>query len=269
MNDTYTDLYPITEEPDFYGWEHDRFVGFFQHVRENGGYSKVMSDIVWGKNRELLGKKYAKIPGLNMRELEPLHEAVYGDTPRRISCETALAKTAYTPFLWCHVVNAPYPEENESIKIGGGRLVHMYESEDTLYDGAWQIAEKTWISMPARALLDAAYYDCSNRVPDWLIMAVRIASFPSDEIIELAEGLDMQDAVRRICSIGFLLNKEETDTKTWLHDLAEYASSLTGENVWLDMAMPRNKIYWEDETFGVVWNIPPQSVRSYCYGPEA
>ena len=79
MTETYTDLYPITEEPDLSTWEGDRWFGFLRYVRENGGYSKVMSDLVWGKNRELWGKKFAKIPGLNMRELEPLHKAVSQD----------------------------------------------------------------------------------------------------------------------------------------------------------------------------------------------
>ena len=154
-----------------------------------------------------------------------------------------------------------------NIKIAGERLVHVHEEEeDTLYQGAWQISEHTWISMPARALLDAAYYRCSNRVPEWIIWAVRIATFPSEEIIKLAELLGMEDAIRRICSIAYLLDDNETSSKIWLSELKNYIAGLEKRSVWLDISMPREKIFWEDENFGVLWNIQPCSVRSYCYG---
>ena len=260
------DFSNMTEEPDFSTWELEKIRQFWQYIRENGGYSAVMADLVWGKNRELVGKKYAKIPNLPIERLEYTHEKVYGDSPRGISCETALAKTASTPFFWCHVVNGPFPEEDRNMKIDDDRLVHIHEQEDTLYEGAWQIAEHTWISMPARALLDAAYYNCSSRVPEWIIWAARIATFPSEEIIELAELLGMEDAVRRICSIAYLLNENETSSKIWLTELKEYVAGLDQGSVWLDTGMPRGKIFWEDENFGVLWNVQPGSVRSSCYG---
>ena len=119
--------------------------------------------------------------------------------------------------------------------------------------------------MAARALLDAAYHIVSNRTPEWLIMAVRVSSFPSDEVIYLSEKLGMQDAVRRICSIASLLPDKETSAKSWLRELQEYTYGLEDEYIWLDAEIPKNHIHWKDEKFGVLWNISPEDVRDYCY----
>ena len=265
---TEADFRNMASEPDFSAWNLESIRNFWQYVRENGGYSAVMSDLVWGTDKEFVGKKYAQILSLPIGDMEPAHEEVYGKSPRRISCETSLAKTAGTPFLWCHVVNAPIPERNQSIEIDGRRLVHVAEKEKTLYEGAWQISEFTWISMPARALLDVAHYRCFSRTPEWLIWAVRVSSFPSEEIIELAELLDMKDAVRKICSIAYLLDKQETDNKLWLSEIKDYSYTIDQEPIWLDTMAQQEKIYWTDESFGVLWNISPEILRTCCYGPK-
>ena len=256
----------LTEEPDLSTWQPSRWFDFINHSRRNGGYGSVMSDIVWGKNKELVGKKFAKIPGLPFDDMESIHTEVYGNTPRRISCQTALAKTAFTPFLWCHVVNAPSPEEDMSILVEGDTLVHFHETEETLYVGAWQLSEKTWISMPARALLDSAYYDCGYRVLDWLIMALRIATFDTEEIIEISEYLGAEDAIRRICSIGRLIARSERDDMLWLKRLDEYAMDIGKEAICISNSFTEDEIYWHDDIFDVYWNINPREVTDYCYG---
>ena len=205
-----------------------------------------------------------QVPGLCLEQYEQAHVLAYGDIPRRISCETALANTAFTLVLECHVVNAPEPKHDTTL-LDEGMFCHIYESEETLRIGAIQVGENTWISSPARSLLDCGYYDCSNRVPDWIISAVRIANFRADEIVELSEQIGMQDSARRIASIASLLSEKDTEGREWLKELAEYASQCATENIWLDMAMSHSNIYWADEKFGVLWNAPPEPVRRYCY----
>ena len=205
------------------------------------------------------------MPGLCLEQYEMPHRTAYGDTPRRISCETALAKTAFTPVLGCHVVNAPEPK-SDTAGLDGRVLYHIYETEETLRLGSIRVGEFTWISSPARSLLDCGFYHCVNRVPDWIISAVRIANFRADEIVELSEQIGMQDGARRIASIASLLSEEDTDGRDWLSELAEYASLCAEDgNIWLDMLMPQNKVFWEDKQFGVLWNVPPKAVQRYCY----
>ena len=204
-----------------------------------------------------------RVPGLCLDGYEKAHTIAYGDTPRRISCETALAETAFTLVLWCHVANAPEPAENTPYLDGGG-LYHIYEKDETLRLGAIQVAENTWISGPARALLDCGYYKCGNRVLDWLITAVRIANFRVDEIVELSEQIGMQDGARRVASIASLLSEEDAEGRDWLKELAEYAAQCGTEDVLLE-SDGSSTVYWKDEKFGVLWNVNPEEVRSYCY----
>ncbi len=205
-----------------------------------------------------------RVPGLCLDGYEKAHAIAYGDTPRRISCETALAETAFTLVLWCHVANAPAPAQNTAHLDGRG-LYHIYEKDETLRLGAIQVAENTWISGPARALLDCGYYKCGNRVLDWLITAVRIANFRVDDIVELSEQIGMQDGARRIASIASLLSEEDAAGRDWLKELEEYASQCGTEDIWLEDDRGTYRLYWRDEKFGVLWNVDPEEVRSYCY----
>lgn len=140
-------------------------------------------------------------------------DEVYGGTERRISCESALARTAFTAIpLGCENASAPAPE-TDIAQFKGRALFHYFEPAATLKAGAAQIGERTWISAASRAMLDVASVSTDYRATEYLIKAAMRTDIPTDEMIGLAEQIGQQVGLRRIAAVCSLI--EEQHRRVW------------------------------------------------------
>ena len=203
------------------------------------------------------------ISELQGAEWEKSMDAVYGDVPRRISCETAMMSLLVIPITAGRTSNSASPRSDKT-GLAGVKMFHYYEAEETLTIAAWQIAPKTWISNQPRSVLDAAFYSNKNRTPEFLLRALTMCRFKISELVNIAEQTGMNDALRRLASISSLVDDQKT--RPWLGELREHARLLQGEllPIWAGYwPVPEHDHgYWVDEEFGVAWNSGREEVRS-------
>lgn len=134
-------------------------------------------------------------------EWEAELEAAYGGAPRRISGLTALGMTGVA--LICR------PE----VSVDGGMafdtsafgFMSWRESPASLLVGAVQLTEHTWVSTPARAVLECAHYPHrSHRWEEYLgrMISNRFDVCSPGEIGDLADGLGWRAGLRRLSSLA-------------------------------------------------------------------
>lgn len=188
-------------------------------------------------------------------------DLVYGDIPRRVSANYALASVVGVAMMTPMTTSAPYPEEMRK-DFGDEKQAwfHYPETEDTLYVGSWRIGEHTWLSNRERALLDTAHIGNHNRVPEWILLAMSCKEFDAKKLIEIAEEADLLGGLRKIASISVLLGwyKKIRRTPAWTRELRKYAKSLPSEEtVYICESGLKFGLTdgWYDKDFDVIWNV--------------
>ena len=134
-------------------------------------------------------------------EWEAELEAVYGDAPRRISGLTALGMAGAA--LICR------PEvtvrSGSALDTGAFGFDSRSESAASLLVGAAQLTERTWVSTPARAVLECAQYP--HRYHRWeeyigRMVANRFDVCSPGEAGEVAGALGWRAGLRRLSSLA-------------------------------------------------------------------
>ena len=200
-----------------------------------------------------------RFPMPAQRRLSHKTDIVYGDIPRRVSANYALAVVAGTPMMSSLTMSAPWPEYyTDEFEDEYEVLRHYPEPEETLYVGAWRIGEHTWISSPERALLDTAHLGNHNRVPEWILRSMVCNDFSFEELVHISEEADMGEALRKIASISVLLNWYKKKHKPlWIKKLRKYAKSIPSEPTYVCRSFAEAGLTkgWHDRNFNVIWNV--------------
>ncbi len=134
-------------------------------------------------------------------EWEAELEAAYGGAIRRVCGLTALGMAGAA--LICQ------PEVSVAGEIafdtGAFGFASWRESQDTLLAGAAQLTEHTWVSMPARAVLECAQWPHrSHRWEEYVgrMLAYRFEVCSPDEVADAAGALGWRAGLRRISSLA-------------------------------------------------------------------
>ena len=140
---------------------------------------------------------------------EFLLDALHGDAPRRISGMTALAMAGVA------VICRPEVSVAEEHPIDTGPLFFASWSDNAggFLEHAHQITRRTWVSSPARSLLECAQfpdrsYEWEERFADMAINGSEVCR--PDEVMAVAAAFDWRDGLRRIASVADALNCSPT-----------------------------------------------------------
>lgn len=201
------------------------------------------------------------------REMGADLDTVYGSVERRVSCESALARTAPVAVATgCVSVNAPFPESDVQ-QFCGEPLLHYAENAETLKVGAVEIAERTWMSSALRAMLDVACFSFSHRCAEYLLKAVLSVELAADEMIELAGHSRQEHGLRKIAAVCSLA--DEQHRRGWHRQILDWAKSADGDMVPVWKGLGESDIWSEDderdEEFKVIWNISRKEVYESVY----
>lgn len=193
-------------------------------------------------------------------------EAAYGMRPRRISGLTALGM-AGVPLMCGLEVSV---EESAAFDTAPFGFRTRQENPDTLLEGATQLTARTWVSSPARAVLECAHfahrYDRYEEHVGRMIANQFDVCRPS-EVTEISRQLGWRAGVRRLASLaeglaafGLYCPSESSTGPLWF-DLV--ASANRGDE-WIYLApilsagMPDAFTSgWDDEQRKVKWGMTP------------
>lgn len=186
-------------------------------------------------------------------------DAVYGEVPRRVSMDTAMSHTIVIPMLTGEHASAPYPSDDTPF-LGGSDFYHHHENEATLAVGAAQIAERTWISKPHRAVLETSQQACCREDILHVLRAITMCVFSASEMLALAEVLDMRAGLARICSLSSVLSEHAGRRKPeWIAEISEAlrVSPPRAKLLNIEAELP---VCWEDTAHGIAWNKTPKEI---------
>ena len=134
-------------------------------------------------------------------EWETELEAAYGDMPRRISGLTALGMAGVALICQPEVT----VEAEFAFDTGAFGFASWRETASTLFAGAMQLTEHTWVSTPARAVLECAQYPYrSHRYEEYFgrMITNRFDVCSPNEVGELAGVLGWCAGLRRLSSLA-------------------------------------------------------------------
>ena len=135
-------------------------------------------------------------------------EAVYGDCPRRICGLTALGMSR-VPLVSGFEISVAHAKAVDTSAFG---FISRRETAHTVTLDAEQITEHTWVSSPARAVLECAQH--AQRYPRYdehigrmIVNAFDVCS--PDEVQEVAMNLRWRAGRRRLASIAHGLSESD------------------------------------------------------------
>ncbi|MCY3631073.1 MAG: hypothetical protein OXH29_00175 [bacterium] len=198
--------------------------------------------------------------------IEVALEAAYGTRPRRISGLTALGM-AGVPLMCGLEVSVGKSSAFDTAPFG---FRARQENPDTLLLGAVQLTAHTWVSSPARAVLECAQFAHRyDRYEEHVgrMIANQVDVCQPSEVTELAARLGWRAGVRRLASLADGL------AAFGVYDPGESS----GDPLWFDLITSANRgdewIYlvpmlsagmpdaftsgWEDEQRKVMWGMTP------------
>jgi hypothetical protein len=134
-------------------------------------------------------------------EWEAELEAAYGGMIRRISGLTALGMAGAALICWPEVtVEASVAFDTDPFGFASWR-----ERRESLLVGAVQLTEYTWVSTPARAVLECAHWPHrSHRWEEYVgrMVAYRFEVCAPGEVADAADALGWRAGLRRISSLS-------------------------------------------------------------------
>ena len=193
--------------------------------------------------------------------------AVYGDTPRRISGLAALT-AAGVPLICGLEVTVEQSKAVDTRRFG---FATRRESAATLLVDTIQITDGTWVSSPARAVMECAQYPARCHRYEEHIGRMIVNGFDvctPEEAHDVAAKLNWRAAMRRIASLAQGLSESGTGRRegflvspSWMN-LAD--SAHRGDD-WVFLtpfksrrASDRGK--WSDDRRKVLWDTTPEEL---------
>lgn len=196
-------------------------------------------------------------------------EAAYDGSVRRISGLTALGMAGAALICRPEVSVA----SDVAFDTGPFGFVSWRENRESLLVGAVQLTERTWVSTPARAVLECAHWPHrAHRWEEYLgrMLAYRFEACSPGEVADVAGALGWRAGLRRISSLAQGLAKSSTGQSLGFdidHRWAELSSAAVRGDDWLHLAPlcragspPR--VAHRDTARRVNWAAVPDAVAS-------
>jgi hypothetical protein len=196
-------------------------------------------------------------------------EAAYGGAVRRISGLTALAMAGAA--LICRPeVTVEVPVAFDTDPFG---FVSWRENRESLLVGAVQLTERTWVSTPARAVLECAHWaHRSHRWEEYVgrMLAYRFEVCAPGEVADAADALGWRAGLRRISSLAQGLAESHTGQSQGFDVEARWAEmgpgALRGDD-WIHLAPLRRcgdppRSAHQDRTRKVNWAASPEALAT-------
>ncbi|WP_419923746.1 hypothetical protein [Candidatus Poriferisocius sp.] len=196
-------------------------------------------------------------------------EAAYGGAVRRICGLTALGMAGAA--LICR------PEVSVAGEIafdtGAFGFASWRESRESLLVGAAQLTEHTWVSMPARAVLECAQWPHrSHRWEEYVgrMLAYRLEVCSPDEVADAAGALGWRAGLRRISSLAQGLAESPAGQALGFDvdwQWAELGSAAARGDDWIHLAPLRRtggptRVAHQDTARMVNWAADPGAVAA-------
>lgn len=204
------------------------------------------------------------LSGEEMAEWDRKLSLLCGNAPRRVSNEMAVASVMPIAMLYYFVINSPNLDDGDT-EVDGSSIWHYHEDEDTLLEGAEFVTGNTWVSNRERSLIDCVQYARSYQAVKLVLRSLSAVDIDPDVMLDLTESIGAYAPLRRVCSIASLL--PDGIQKDSQFEIESYAEKMASENVYLcGSSEPESgKVFWADERFGVLWDVPPKSVYNDVY----
>lgn len=198
--------------------------------------------------------------------LERELQAVFGNYPRRLSYATAVEALGF-PNQYPRIVASPAKVAQRAQTTG---IWPLQQSAQHLTLYSKQLSEHTWISSPARALMEMTQH--AKLFSFWTeTVADAIASGepmfepgPEAELREIADRFRWRIALRRLASLGEALSNCSNTYKIGgpLEPMWSNLVSRPAKNdrwVWFNPRLTR-KVVWEDPTRKLWWPYRPEGL---------
>ena len=197
---------------------------------------------------------------IEIYELGDLLPELYGETPRRISHQSAISY-AGVPLTAGWFISADTPATKKMIDH---YVTHLEEHASTLFVDSQEVSENTWLSSPERAILEEAEHMPKARSVKTLSRALDMPdNFEWERIGDLAKYLRYSEGLRRLASMSDAMS-------TWRHSihrhLMDYVHSSENEE-WIKMLCIGAKrehlttgVVYEDFKHKVTWDTHPYQI---------
>ena len=198
---------------------------------------------------------------IDIYELEEILPELYGESPRRISHQSGILYAGVPLTIGWHISSNIQPDK--IFKKHG--IIHIQESEETLFEDAEEIAENTWLSSPERAIVEEA--EDMNQAASAKMIS-RAMDMPSNfdwgRIPEVAEKLNYSNGLRRVCSMSDAMSNWE---HTIHNGLMSGVDANKGNKDWIKMLCRGSKLDTDDcdydyvdDTHFVLWEKHPNKI---------
>ena len=199
-----------------------------------------------------------------MANYDRFWDEVYGDTPRRIGYASALLYGFGLPIMAGNTIYASAPAEDLDAFIGDIPWNHAYERGEVLAVGATRIGERTWLSLPLRAMLEIFGRTRNRSVTMSAVRFLYDFHFDPDEIAELADITGLTVGLRRMCSVADQLEKTAgRPAPSWVEGIREKDIVSTSDISELLDRKTKRTPYLHDSRWNIDWNAPPEELESY------
>ena len=190
-------------------------------------------------------------------------DGFYGETPRRISHKTALSMSGIPLLSGLDVASPMRVSSRYAAKFG---ITHRREHASTLKIAAVEIDARTWLSEPARALLEYAQA-APDIDADEVLQTCAVyweAEHGAEEIVALGSEMGWRAGMRRLASVVANLAKHG-QAEPVMEDFLSRVPSLNSGDRWVDLVPRLRKIgyaetAWSDADRRIRWHSHPEEV---------
>lgn len=204
-------------------------------------------------------------PAALLRRSERL-DGFYGETPRRISHKTALSMSGMPLLSGLDVASPMRASSRYAAKFG---ITHRRENASALKIAAVAIDSRTWLSEPARALLEYAQA-APDIDADEVLQTCAVywgSEHPAEDIVSLGSEMRWRAGMRRLASVVANLAKHG-QAEPVMEDFLARLPSLNSGDRWVDL-VPRLRAIgyaetaWSDAEHRIRWHNHPEEVLEH------
>lgn len=193
-------------------------------------------------------------------------DGFYGEAPRRISHKTALSMSGIPLLSGLDVASPMRVSSRYAAKFG---ITHRREHVSTLKIAAVEIDGRTWLSEPARALLEYAQA-ASDIDTDEVLQTCAVyweSKHSAEEIVALGSAMRWRAGMRRLASVAANLAKHG-HAEPVMEDFLSRFPSLNSGDRWVDLVPSLRKTgyeetVWSDAEHRIRWHNHPEDVLEH------
>lgn len=193
-------------------------------------------------------------------------DGFYGETPRRVSHKTALSMSGIPLLSGLDAASPMRASPSYASKFG---ITHRREHASTLKIAAVAIDSRTWLSEPARALLEYAQA-APDIDTDEVLQTCAVyweAEHAAEDIVALGSKMRWRSGTRRLASVVANLAKHG-QAEPVMEDFLSLVPPLNSGDRWVDLVPRLRKIgyeetAWADAEHRIRWHNHPEEVLEH------